>query len=1831
MRSGWNAKLRNLLHRADPALHLVAEVVKVIAADIRVTKDDWSGADSFTGFDVLNSGGARLQLASTSAISQPSDDGALTTQLTSVPPLSALLIEWDQANAEEIEIGNLVARLNPRVDGGQPNEVYEWRAQLFRVIERGPEIGRIVVIAISRIATVSAAGDLVSDITFDFVREDRAPVVGAPPAYTFEDDPQKNAHPQTLVRIWAVKTDGNPASNVAWMSSSAIGATLQASSYTVRHFTLLEGDSTFGREVGGRTVYSLSDTVAQMPRFTLNRATYTAATITFSQTGKLIDLGAVPTQDPEIVASGQTPGDSTITYEIHDGTAWVECFDGDIIGQDNRNDDGVGSDLSGVALQQTYQMRATLTPTSSGFGTPIVRRLGVREVETTDLSGIATVQGAGWQVDPRTLKGNVPKAEIHILKTGERDYRYYGSELLSQHHIGEIELRVWVGDVTGVYLRRSEWLHVDSFEVEDYRNTDTAHVVVGVSPIRRLRKQVPPFVATGPFDGKREPVEYANQTIKAAATDIITNLVGLPTRLVGPEIEDTSLVGKTIKKADAKDELDRLAYLAGYGVISSQGQVKAVRMVRDGLGAETPAAVFLPGDYTPIEIGPGYATRVDEFFVPYGWDDDSESFAAEARRVNGTAVVKLAGQGLQSTDRLDEETAKWIPNLQLADAVALRVTNHFGNGLIPWRIRSTFPQPHLEPGDPVVVVTDQFVGRSPNTDQEIRGTFSALGVISRVGDFWGRDLTVWIPSFDDVVALAGDVTRLNYLKPAITESEIVFAPDGSVRYQGQVEQAGSVRAVVDKTAFQGSGTVDVQALQLPDADGWFDFEVAAASSYALGDTAYLTAHAYEKADGTGARSTPITKRQRTRSSTSVSGKIWVEVDTAAKTLGMHASVEGASNLFPATLTLYQDDPTGVAIDLDGAGKTVHTFTASGQSIGPTGSGATTEYSGLTAIALPKKAALKFFGRLASASGAVGWLFSMGDLDRLPGGSATADDYRANPKLVLRYDDDVAEILVTTPSGPKTFSGLSGGGQATYEVGVTQLDDLSTESALTESETRTGYMVTFYGASSASGPSFVAWDGPLHGAIGKPVLTHARLDKGNGDQERHQFVVTDPNATVALYYRRYTKGGAPPAYTRVPTTGFSASPLTQLLEFAKPAEGAQPEVLEAYGENANAVQSDPIYLEIDGDGVPRGAFDTALNQETGVGSVTPNAVDTDANSWRFRVTKTAIGTDTFSDPVFNDSAADEFKGTAFGAPVDLTGYALQRGEQINISGWLFRTATATAAAQSASVKSANIRVQIKLGAETGNWVRLGTMRPVPVQSGGVTKWEMYVPLFVGPTVKSVNVDLSWVRVNTSPPPATTTFQHSYNIDLSADTDHKLQDAAAGTQLFVREDYAIAAIVTPYDAIGGSGGAGTAGDSHLVKLTEQLSGSGAIGIRTDDGGGGIVEADRFVIAPAVGLRQTTDSNGRPNIELAVDALTEDATPDGAADYVPTYDASGAVHKKVKLNNLPGAGGVSDHGLLTGLADDDHTQYYNAARHTKAVHDALGIDHGSLSGLADDDHSQYVHNSVPRTITAQHDFAPSVAQAPFTLGVNAQGQKVTGLNADQLDGNDSTAFATAGHNHDHGTLTGLADDDHTQYMHTSSSRTVSAVHTYNPSVAGAPFSLGANAAGQLVTGLNADQLDGNDGTAFATAGHTHDHGTLTGLGDDDHPQYMQKAGGAFTGAITGTTASFSGDVTSNTSDRRLKAEILPLVDALERVLELQGVTYRWNERAHELCDCAGDERRVGLIAQDVRAVLPEAIRPSPMGEEYLAILPEMVLPLVVEALKELAARVAALEAAP
>lgn len=68
-----------------------------------------------------------------------------------------------------------------------------------------------------------------------------------------------------------------------------------------------------------------------------------------------------------------------------------------------------------------------------------------------------------------------------------------------------------------------------------------------------------------------------------------------------------------------------------------------------------------------------------------------------------------------------------------------------------------------------------------------------------------------------------------------------------------------------------------------------------------------------------------------------------------------------------------------------------------------------------------------------------------------------------------------------------------------------------------------------------------------------------------------------------------------------------------------------------------------------------------------------------------------------------------------------------------------------------------------------------------------------------------------------------------------------------------------------------------------------------------------ANERVLTAGAGLA-LTDGGANGNVTLAVDinGLTADASPNGSADYVMTYNASAAANKKVLLNNLPGGSG-------------------------------------------------------------------------------------------------------------------------------------------------------------------------------------------------------------------------------------------------------------------------------------------------------------------------------------
>ena len=83
---------------------------------------------------------------------------------------------------------------------------------------------------------------------------------------------------------------------------------------------------------------------------------------------------------------------------------------------------------------------------------------------------------------------------------------------------------------------------------------------------------------------------------------------------------------------------------------------------------------------------------------------------------------------------------------------------------------------------------------------------------------------------------------------------------------------------------------------------------------------------------------------------------------------------------------------------------------------------------------------------------------------------------------------------------------------------------------------------------------------------------------------------------------------------------------------------------------------------------------------------------------------------------------------------------------------------------------------------------------------------------------------------------------------------------------------------------------------------------------------------------------------------------------------------------------------------------------------------------------------------------------------------------------------------------------------------------------------------------------------------------------------------------------------------SDARLKTDVKTLTNSLDKVKNLRGVSYIKN-----------DKQGIGLIAQEVKEVLPEVVH----EDEYYSVTYGNVVAVLIEAIKELEARVAQLEA--
>ena len=84
-------------------------------------------------------------------------------------------------------------------------------------------------------------------------------------------------------------------------------------------------------------------------------------------------------------------------------------------------------------------------------------------------------------------------------------------------------------------------------------------------------------------------------------------------------------------------------------------------------------------------------------------------------------------------------------------------------------------------------------------------------------------------------------------------------------------------------------------------------------------------------------------------------------------------------------------------------------------------------------------------------------------------------------------------------------------------------------------------------------------------------------------------------------------------------------------------------------------------------------------------------------------------------------------------------------------------------------------------------------------------------------------------------------------------------------------------------------------------------------------------------------------------------------------------------------------------------------------------------------------------------------------------------------------------------------------------------------------------------------------------------------------------------------------------HTSDERLKDNIVPIISGLSKVIQLTGVEFDWNKDSY--AHLRGHD--VGVIAQNIEAVVPQAVSTRPDG--YKAVRYDKIVPVLIEGMKE------------
>lgn len=247
-----------------------------------------------------------------------------------------------------------------------------------------------------------------------------------------------------------------------------------------------------------------------------------------------------------------------------------------------------------------------------------------------------------------------------------------------------------------------------------------------------------------------------------------------------------------------------------------------------------------------------------------------------------------------------------------------------------------------------------------------------------------------------------------------------------------------------------------------------------------------------------------------------------------------------------------------------------------------------------------------------------------------------------------------------------------------------------------------------------------------------------------------------------------------------------------------------------------------------------------------------------------------------------------------------------------------------------------------------------------------------------------------------------------------------------------------------------------------------------------------------------------------------------------------------------------------------------------------------------------------------------------ASFTADQSSNATFTVTSNADSANTVGAIVARDGSGNFSAGTITAALSGNATTATTLQNARTINSV-SFNGS---ANITVTANTTNALTlgTGLTGTSFNGSAAVTAAVS-----YGTTSGTacqGNDSRLSDSRQATNTNTQLASlgvGTAASgtageirATNNITAYYSDDRLKTKLGNIEDALAKVRTLNGFYYEANETAQAL----GYEvvREVGVSAQQVQAVQPEIVVPAPIDDKYLTVRYERLMPLLIEAIKEL-----------